>query len=114
LRLVHWLVTVPVTLLLIVFALSNRESVHVTFWPFPAYVEAPLYLVVLLAALIGFLFGELFAWIGGRSWRREARRRRRRTEALERELAATQAQLRPAAEGPIPGSRLPVPGAPRS
>ena len=113
-RLVHWLVTAPVTLLLIIFAVSNRESVHVTFWPLPAYVDAPLYLVVLLAVLIGFLVGEFVAWVNGRSWRQEARRRRRRAEALERELAATQAQLRPVSEGPIPGSRLPVPGAPRS
>jgi uncharacterized integral membrane protein len=110
-KVVYWVVTALVALLLVVFAVSNRESVTVTFWPLPVLIEAPLYLVVLLATLLGFLFGEVVAWIGGRRWRRHARQRRRRVEALERELAATQAQLRPA---PSPaGTRLAVPGAPR-
>ncbi len=107
-KLVHWLVTAPLALLLVVFAVSNRESVTVTLWPLPVVLDAPLYLVVLLVLLIGFLVGQLVAWINGRHWRREARRRARRIEALERELAATQAQL-PKSEV----SRLPLPAAPR-
>jgi uncharacterized integral membrane protein len=110
-KVVYWVVTAVVALLLVIFAVSNRESVTVTFWPLPVLIEAPLYLIVLLATVLGFLFGELVAWIGGRRWRRDARQKRRRVEALERELAATQSQLRPA---PAPtGTRLAVPGAPR-
>ena len=107
-KLIHWLVTAPLALLLIIFAVSNRDSTIVTFWPLPAELAAPLYLVVLLALLVGFLVGELVAWINGRRWRREARFRARRIEALERELAATQAQLA-AHQGT---ARLPVSGAP--
>jgi uncharacterized integral membrane protein len=98
-KLVHWLVTAPLTLLLIDFAVSNLGRVPVSLWPFSDVALAPLWLVVLAALLVGFLFGELVAWINGRHWRREARRRARRIEALERELAATQAKL-PAAEHP--------------
>jgi uncharacterized integral membrane protein len=105
----HWLVTGPVILVLVVFAVSNRASVTVTLWPLPFSLDAALYLVVLLAALVGFLVGELVAWVNGRFWRRDARAKARRIEALERELAATQAQLAPA-----PPPRLPVPGAPRT
>lgn len=107
-KLVHWLVTAPLALLLVVFAVSNRESVTVTLWPLPATLDAPLYLVVLLVLLAGFLVGQLVAWINGAGWRREARRRARRIESLERELAATQAQL-PKNEL----SHLPLPGVPR-
>jgi uncharacterized integral membrane protein len=107
-RHLHWLVTGPVALLLIVFAVSNRETVSVTMWPLPFLLEAPLYLVVLLGMLAGFLIGELVAWINGRYWRRDARAKARRIEALERELAATQTQLAPAPP------RVPVPGAPRT
>ena len=103
-RPVHWLVTAPLALLLIDFAVSNLERVPVGLWPFSDIVLAPLYLVVLVALLVGFLFGEFVAWINGRHGRREARRRARRIEALERELAATQAKL-PAAERPM--ARLP-------
>jgi len=92
-KLVHWLVTLPLAIILVIFAVSNREGVIVTLWPLPVTLEAPLYLVVLLALFAGFLVGELVAWINGRRWRREARRRARRIEALERELDATQAKL---------------------
>jgi uncharacterized integral membrane protein len=104
-KLVHWLVAVPVALVLIIFAVSNREVVTVTFWPLPIQVGAPLWLVVLLAALVGFLFGEIVAWVNGRRWRRDARRKTRRIDALERELAATQSQMATDAGG----VRLPAP-----
>jgi uncharacterized integral membrane protein len=92
-KLVHWLVTLPLAIILVIFAVSNREGAIVTFWPLPVTIEAPLYLVVLLALFAGFLGGELVAWINGRRWRREARRRARRIETLERELDAAQAKL---------------------
>ena len=78
--------------MLTVFAVPNRERVDVVLWPFLT-LEAPLYLVTLLALLAGFLGGAVVAWINGRHWRRKARQRARRIEALERELSATQAQL---------------------
>lgn len=93
-RAVHWFVTLPLTVFFVVFAISNRQPVEITFWPLPVAIETRLFLVVLLAIFVGFLIGELVAWIGGRRWRREARERTRRIEALERELAATQALLK--------------------
>lgn len=93
-KLVHWLVTLPLALVLVVFAVSNRAGVTLTLWPFPLSLEAPVYLVVLLALLIGFLVGELVAWINSRRWRREAKLRARRIDALERELAAKEAQIK--------------------
>ena len=101
-RLVHWFVTVPVA---VVARASSRsrtgERVTVTFWPLPVRLEAPLYLVVLLAALVvGFLVGELVAWIKRRTRRRAARARARRIEALERELAASRNAAIAAAAAP--------------
>jgi uncharacterized integral membrane protein len=102
-RLVHWFVTLPVALVVILFAVSNRDGVTVTLWPLPVRLDAPLYLVVLLALLAGFLVGELIAWINAGRARRLARERARRIEALERELAATQARL---ASPPRPPARI--------
>jgi uncharacterized integral membrane protein len=107
-RLIHWIVTLPAAVLLVVFAVSNREAVTVAFWPLPAKLDAPLYLVVLLAMLAGFLIGEFVAWINGARARRLARERARRIEALEHELAATQANLAPP---PHPASRALLPAA---
>jgi uncharacterized integral membrane protein len=86
--LIHWLVTAPLALVLVVFAVSNRATVSVTFWPTPFEIDLPLYLVVLAALLAGFLLGQLTAWINGGKRRREARERGRRVRGLESELEA--------------------------
>jgi uncharacterized integral membrane protein len=90
-RLFHWLVTAPLAVVLIVFAVNNRDAVTLSFWPLPVTLEAPVYLIVLLSLLAGFLIGELVAWTNGRRWRRQARHSARRVTELERTLA-TQAQ----------------------
>jgi uncharacterized integral membrane protein len=87
-----WTGLALVALLLILFAVSNRETVSVGLWPFPAFVDLPLYLVVLGTLIVGFVLGELVAWIGGWRWRREARRSRARIAMLERELEAGRVQ----------------------
>jgi lipopolysaccharide assembly protein A len=86
-----WVVLALVALVLILFAVSNRESVSVGLWPLPALVELPLYLVVLGTLLVGFFAGELVAWGRNWRWRREARRSRDRIAVLERELDAARA-----------------------
>jgi uncharacterized integral membrane protein len=90
---VHWAVMVVAATLLIPFAVSNRESVSLGFWPLPFLLDLPLYLLVLFLLLAGFVTGAAATWIAGRRLRRELRRRRRRVEALERELVAARSQL---------------------
>ena len=90
---VYWTATLLAAVLLIPFALSNREHVSLGLWPLPFLVDLPLYLLVLLLLLAGFIIGAVATWIAGRHVRRELRRRRRRVEALERELGAARSQL---------------------
>ena len=92
-KVVFWLAVFLVAAVLAAFAVSNRMEVMLGLWPLPFTQQAPLYLPILVALLMGFLGGTLTAWIAGGGRRREARRRRRRITALERELSATQAQL---------------------
>jgi hypothetical protein len=73
---------------LISFAVSNRETVPLGFWPLPFIAQTPLYLVTLASLLLGFAAGGLYARIGRRLLKRELRRRDREIEALRRELAA--------------------------
>ena len=82
-----------IAILLMLFAVSNRETVSVGFWPLPFLADVPLYLLCLLSLLIGALIGSVVTWTAGYRNRREFRARRRRIEALERELTATQSQL---------------------
>jgi hypothetical protein len=78
---------------LILFAVSNRESISVGLWPLPFLADVPLYLLCLLSLVTGALIGVAIAWMAGHRNRRELRTRRRRIEALERELAATQSRI---------------------
>jgi lipopolysaccharide assembly protein A len=103
-RVVRWLVTLPIALIAIVFAISNYDKVPVGLWPFSDVLIMPLYLLVLGMLGVGFLAGEFVAWLYGGRWRREARRRQRRIEALERELAQTQAQLPRLEAGGLPAA----------
>jgi uncharacterized integral membrane protein len=89
---VFWAATLVAVVLLIPFAVSNRAPVSLGFWPLPFLVALPLYLLVLSLLLVGFVIGATVVWLAGRRTRRELRRRRRRVEALERELVATRLQ----------------------
>jgi uncharacterized integral membrane protein len=91
-RFLWWIALALVAVVLILFAISNRETVSVELWPLPAVFEMPLYLMVLGTLLIGFVVGELVAWVGSWRWRREARRSRDRIAMLEHELAAERAR----------------------
>ena len=82
-----------IAIFLIMFAVSNRETVAVEFWPLPFLADVPLYLLCFLSLVIGVLIGVAIAWISGHRNRRELTARRRRIDALERELMATQSQL---------------------
>jgi uncharacterized integral membrane protein len=88
-RFVYWIITALVALVVVVFAVSNRATVALTFFPLPAEVQAPLYLVVIAAVILGFLIGALVAWIAGGKRRSEARDLRRRIERLQRDMGKT-------------------------
>jgi lipopolysaccharide assembly protein A len=92
-RILFRAVFLVIAITLILFAVSNRETVSVGFWPLPFLADLPLYLLCFLSLLIGALIGVAAAWIAGHRNRRELSARRRRIEALERELTATQSQL---------------------
>jgi putative membrane protein len=108
-RFVYWTLVALAAALLAVFAVSNRESVALGLWPLPFAIDLPLYLLVLLPLLAGFLAGKFAGWIAGARRRRELRHRRRRIGALERELAATQSLLdgrTPTLPSPAGGGRV--------
>ncbi|MBI2256308.1 MAG: LapA family protein [Proteobacteria bacterium] len=81
-----WIVTVPIALLVILFALMNRQEVSLSLWPFPWDVTAPLFLFTLGAVVFGFFFGALATWLSGRTTRQKLR-------ATGRALAETRDEL---------------------
>ena len=88
-RLLNTIIAVVVALLVVLFAVSNRQPVTVEVWPFPFQLSLGLYAVILLAVLVGFIAGAIGAWLIGRPRRRERRRLRTQVRDLEQSLART-------------------------
>ncbi len=84
----HWLVTAPIVLVLVVFAVANRDPITLNLWPLPVTLQTRVFIAVLLPLVVGFLMGEVSAWISGRHRRRQARHTARRVEELERAVTA--------------------------
>jgi lipopolysaccharide assembly protein A len=87
-----WATLVLVAVVVILFAISNRETISIGLWPLPVQLELPLYLLILGTLLFGFVVGEVTGRIGSWRFRREARRGRERIAVLERELETERAQ----------------------
>ncbi|HEY2230278.1 MAG TPA: lipopolysaccharide assembly protein LapA domain-containing protein [Xanthobacteraceae bacterium] len=78
-KIVTALVLTALALVLISFAVANRQIVTVSFDPFdqanPALVVSqPFYLLIFALLLVGVLLGGCAAWLGQGKWRARARR----------------------------------------
>lgn len=110
-RVLVLIITLPLLLLLVLFAVSNTGPVDLRLWPFDFAWQVPLAGAVLGAALLAFLLGALVAWGSGLRYRAQARKMRNAARLLEAELAemrAKQATVVPNAANPapVPGTAL--------
>ena len=105
------LIVIPLSLILIVFAASNRHFVTVSFNPFDSgdpslAVSLPLFALIIAVAIVGVVAGGCATWLGQRHWRRAARRH----QADPREARWQQADISASAVASRPDPhRLPVP-----
>ena len=73
------IILIPIVLLLVMFAVANRQIVTLSFDPFdaanPAYaVTVPLFVLIFVLVVLGVLLGGVAAWLRQGRWRRAARR----------------------------------------
>jgi putative membrane protein len=80
------LLAIPFLLLLLLFALSNREMVRVALWPTDWSVDVMLSVAVLGAAAVAFLVGALTVWLAELGRRRRLRRAEQKISLLEDQL----------------------------
>ena len=93
LRYVSWIISLLFALVLILFAVSNREPVAFAFWPLFEYgIELPVFLAVLVPVAVAFLFGWLAGWWRAGSYRGLARQRAARIDKLAAEVRRLRAQ----------------------
>ena len=91
LRLIPALILV---LILIVFGLSNRETVTLGFWPTDYAASLPLSVAILIGMALAFLLGALIVWLDHLGLGRRARRAEAQVRRLQAQLA--EAELRQA------------------
>ena len=107
---VSWILTLPLTVLVIVFAVANREFVPLDLWPFEIAVQLPVFVLVLGSMFVGFLIGALTMWLSGGKQRRRARSARGRLAKLERDVQRQQASI---AAGSATRATVPMVAPPR-
>ncbi|HEY6859239.1 MAG TPA: LapA family protein [Pseudolabrys sp.] len=111
LRRIVSLIVVPLAVILIAFAVANRQSVTVSFDPFsstsPAYAATlPLFILIFALLILGVLIGGAAAWIGQTKWRRTARKLDGEVRALHQELDAIRRRFAPELPPAAPGTAI--------
>lgn len=96
LRLLAWLILLPLLLVFIAFAVANRHTALVSFDPLPYQAEPSVYALVLCGIFIGLLVGGTGAWIRGSRWRKRARLAERRAVRAEADLEQAREQAKQA------------------
>ena len=91
-RILSWVVTAPLALLVILFAVSNLDKVTLHLWPLPFDMTIWIWALTLIELFVGFLLGAIVTWIADRRRRRETRLLNRRVAELEQQLAIAQRQ----------------------
>jgi uncharacterized integral membrane protein len=92
------LVVIPLGVIFVVFAVANRHFVTVSFDPFNSAnpsvaVTMPLFVLIIVVAILGVAAGGMATWFRQRHWRRASRQH----EADARRARAEIADLRAAA-----------------
>src|SRR5579863_8931521 len=95
--LLKFIVLAPIAIVVLAFAFANRHMVTVSFDPFAAgqaaafASDAPLFLVLFLAATIGVLAGGAATWLRQGKHRKAARASRAEAERLRGQNLALRA-----------------------
>ena len=113
---ISWILTIPVAIVAVVFAVANREPAAINLWPLGITLEVPLFILVLGSGLVGLILGGVITWLSAGRVRRRARRAEYRASDAEREvqdlhhkLERETASQRPATLASVPANDAAAP-----
>jgi uncharacterized integral membrane protein len=91
-------ILIPLGVIFVVFAVANRHVVTVSFDPFnssdPALgISLPLFVVIIVVAILGVVAGGCATWFGQRRWRRAARQHQMDAQDIRAQLADLRAAV---------------------
>jgi uncharacterized integral membrane protein len=92
-KIITAVIVVPLAVIIIAFAVANRQTVTVSFDPFsstaPAYsATLPLFVLIFALVILGVIVGGVAAWFRQGKWRRLARRLEGDVRDLHAEIEA--------------------------
>lgn len=99
-RFLAWVLGLPAAIILVAFAVANRQFVTVSLDPISPQdpwiaLSLPLWSLLYIGIFIGLVTGWVGAWINQHHWRKEARRSRQELERTrQREDERTRAERR--------------------
>lgn len=108
------IILLPLALIVVALAVANRHVVRLVLDPISPEVplfalEAPFFMFLFGALLMGVLLGGMGMWFGQRKWRAAAQRRsleahewRREAERLGRELTTHHSEINGAEQNALP------------
>jgi uncharacterized integral membrane protein len=90
-KIIAAVILVPLAVVIIAFAVANRQIVTVSLDPFSsehpaASLTLPLFALIIVLLVIGVLIGGIAAWLRQTKWRRTARRFEREVADLRIEI----------------------------
>jgi uncharacterized integral membrane protein len=99
-RIITAIIVIPLLIVVVGFAVANRQTVTVSFDPFssaePAYaLTLPLFVIIFVLLIVGVIVGGVAAWMRQGAWRRSARR----LDAQVRNLHGEMDQMRTKSPG---------------
>ncbi len=90
-RLLEVLILLPLAVIGIALAVANRHAVTVSFDPFSATaagaIEAPLFVILIAAIIVGVLLGGFFTWLSQGKHRRALRESRAEAARLRGQIS---------------------------
>jgi ABC-type multidrug transport system fused ATPase/permease subunit len=101
-RIFRWIVGLPIAIVVISFAVANRQWTRLSLDPFSSTspvlsINMPLWALFIFGVFIGILVGWVVSWFANGKWRKLARERRDEIAKLQRELESSK-NLQPTAQ----------------
>jgi uncharacterized integral membrane protein len=81
-----WIVSIPLTIIILLFVFSNFEPVSISLWPFITTITAPLAFIFILTVFISFFSGLAVMWFMQHKYRVEAKKWEREANSLQAAL----------------------------
>jgi uncharacterized integral membrane protein len=92
-KIVAAVILIPLAIVIVAFAVANRQIVTVSLDPFSSEHPAslltlPLFALIIVLLILGVVIGGVAAWLRQAKWRRVARRLEREVGELRSEVAS--------------------------